>query len=303
MTLTSSALCATPAIVSDHVTLKVVPPVTPTANLSTTPGDTICQGLPVTFTASPIYGGTKPSYTWYVNTVPVSTSPTLTYVPANLDIVYAKISSNYPCLISPTGVSNNVQMTVNPPLIPHVALSASPSPNVAPGETVNLIATTENGGKNPTYQWVVNNFPIAGATNSTYPYTSSSTTIGHSDSISVVVTSDDLCRMTTHQWVYITIRNVGVHQVNAANSDINVLPNPNKGEFNIKGSLGTNNDEEVSLEITDLIGQSVYKNKVLAKGGNIDTHVTLRNTLANGMYILTVRSETATNVFHIVVEQ
>jgi len=303
MTMTSNELCATPAIVSDKVELKVVAPVTPTATLSTTPGDTICQGLPVTFTATPIYGGTKPTYTWYVNTVPVSTTPSFTYVPADLDIVYAKIGSNYPCLISATGVSNNVQMTVNPPLIPHVAVNASPSPNVAPGQTVNLIATTENGGKNPTYQWVVNSFPIAGATNSTYAYTSSSSTIGHSDSLSVVVTSDDLCRMTTHQWVYITIRNVGVRQVNAGNSDISVLPNPNKGEFNVKGSFGTNNDEEVSLELTDLLGQVVYKNKVLAKGGNIDTRVTLSNTLANGMYILSVRSETTTNVFHVVVEQ
>lgn len=302
-TMTSSELCATPPIVSDKVTLKVVPPVTPTATLSTTPGDTICQGLPVTFSATPVYGGTKPSYTWYVNTVPVSTSPTMTYVPNDLDIVYAKISSNYPCLISPTGVSNNVQMTVNPPLIPHVAMNADPSPNVAPGQTVKLIATTTNGGKNPTYQWVVNGFPVPGETSSTFNYATSSTTIGHSDSVSVVVTSDDLCRMTTHQWVYVTVRNVGVHQVNAGNSDINVLPNPNKGEFNIKGSLGTNVDEEVSLELTDLLGQVVYKNKVLAKGGNIDTHVTLKNTLANGMYILSVRSEATTNVFHVVVEQ
>ena len=303
MTMTSNELCATPAIVSDKVTLKVVPPVTPSATLSTVPGDTICQGLPVTFTATPIYGGTKPTYTWYVNTVPVSTSATFTYVPVDLDIVYAKIGSNYPCLISATGVSNNVQMTVNPPLIPHVALTANPSPNVAPGQTVNLVATTDNGGTNPTYQWVVNGFPIAGATASTYAYTSSSSTIGHSDSISVVVTSDDLCRMTTHQWVYITIRNVGVRQVNGGSSNINVLPNPNKGEFSVKGSFGTNNDEEVSLELTDLLGQVVYKNKVLAKGGNIDTHVTLGNTLANGMYILSVRSESTTNVFHVVVEQ
>jgi len=303
-TMTSSELCATPPIVSANVKLKVVPPVTPTATLSTTPGDTICQGLPVTFTAAPIYGGTKPSYTWYVNTVPVSTSATMTYVPYNLDIVYAKISSNYPCLISPTGVSNNVQMTVNPPLIPHVTMNADPSASIVKGSTVKLVANATSAGTNPTYQWVVNGIPISGETSSTFNYAPASTTVGHSDSVSVVVTSDDLCRMTTHQWVYVIIRdNVGVRQANTGNSDIAVLPNPNKGEFNIKGSLGTNVDEEVSLELTDLLGQVVYRNKVLAKSGSIDTHVTLKNTLANGMYILSVRSETTTNVFHVVVEQ
>lgn len=52
-----------------------------------------------------------------------------------------------------------------------------------------------------------------------------------------------------------------------------------------------------------MLGQTVYSSKVIARSGEINEGVQLSNTLANGMYLLTLRSETEKKVFHLVVEQ
>ena len=91
--------------------------------------------------------------------------------------------------------------------------------------------------------------------------------------------------------------------VNALPVDVRVVPNPNNGTFTIKGSLGTLQDEEVSLEVTDVLGQVVYTSKVMAQGGRINEKVSMNNTFANGMYMLTVHSGTENKVFHFVIEK
>jgi hypothetical protein len=82
--------------------------------------------------------------------------------------------------------------------------------------------------------------------------------------------------------------------------DVKILPNPNSGSFIIKGTIGVA-DADISLEISDMLGRSVYRKAVSAKSGNIDEQVTLDNTLANGMYLLNVRTVSGNRVFHIVV--
>ena len=85
--------------------------------------------------------------------------------------------------------------------------------------------------------------------------------------------------------------------------DVRVVPNPNNGLFTIKGTLGTLQDEEVSLEVTDVLGQVIYTNKVMVTGGKINQALTLSNTLANGMYILNMHADSADKTFHFVVEK
>ena len=86
-------------------------------------------------------------------------------------------------------------------------------------------------------------------------------------------------------------------------SDVRLLPNPNAGDFTIKGTLGTSVDEEVTIEVTDLLGQVIYNEKIQALGGNINKHITLTGTLANGMYMLNLRSESGNKTFHFVIGQ
>jgi hypothetical protein len=105
-----------------------------------------------------------------------------------------------------------------------------------------------------------------------------------------------------HGWVYILVNSTGVTPVTAAGDMLTVLPNPNKGVFTIRGSLGVRRDEEVTLGITDMLGQVVYRGAATARGGVLNAQVALHG-VANGMYLLSIHSESVSRVLHVVVEQ
>ena len=91
--------------------------------------------------------------------------------------------------------------------------------------------------------------------------------------------------------------------VSAVPANLSIAPNPNKGTFTVKGTLGTVSDEQATLEVTDVLGQVLYTSKVQSHGGRINETVTLANNLANGMYMLSISSNTEKKVFHFVIEQ
>jgi len=73
------------------------------------------KGHNVTFTATPVGGGTSPYYQWFVNNTQVGTnnSGIYTYSPANNDQVYALMTSNAsPCLVGSPSTSNTITMSV-----------------------------------------------------------------------------------------------------------------------------------------------------------------------------------------------
>jgi hypothetical protein len=61
-------------------------------------------------------------------------------------------------------------------------------------------------------------------------------------------------------------------------------------------------DEEVTLGITDMLGQVVYRGAATARGGVLNAQVALHG-VANGMYLLSIHSESVSRVLHVVVEQ
>ena len=67
VTLTSDANCASPVTATHSVTATVQAMETPYVNFSATPGDTVCDGIPVTFHAIPGYGGYAPVYSWIMD--------------------------------------------------------------------------------------------------------------------------------------------------------------------------------------------------------------------------------------------
>jgi hypothetical protein len=73
-----------------------------------------CNGSEVTFTATPVNGGTTPEYQWKVNGNDVGTnSSTYTYTPQNGDVVICVLSSDATCAIGTPATSNTITMTVN----------------------------------------------------------------------------------------------------------------------------------------------------------------------------------------------
>ncbi len=300
--LTSSAACATPASANDEVTMTVRNNELPVVTIISAPGDTVCQGTMVTYVATSVYGGSSPTYNWYVNGAPVSfASSSFSYVPANNDVVFVNMNSNYPCLIAASAASNHIGMKVENTISPTVSVTASYGTQVggvAYNDTFTAVVT--NGGFNPVYQWSINGSAVIGANSPTFIQAS----LNNNDVVTCFVTNGNTCgTFSGSASVTVSGSSVGVQQVTSFTGDIRLVPNPNRGTFTIKGTIGNEAVEEVSIDITNMLGQVVYTTTASVKNGEIDTHVQLSNSLANGMYLVNIHAEGAGKVFHMVLEQ
>lgn len=158
--LNSNALCTTgnPAV-SNPVTMSVSPnqPVSVSIASSANPS---CSGNPVTFTATPVNGGTSPGYQWFVNGIMAgSNAAVCSYIPVQGDLVSCRLTSNAICTIGNPAISNIITMTVNENQ--PVSISIAPSANpVCQGNSVTFTATPSNGGTSPAFQWSINGFNV-----------------------------------------------------------------------------------------------------------------------------------------------
>jgi hypothetical protein len=198
-------------------------------------------------------------------------------------------------------ISGSATTVVTPviivPLPDYLVISAKPGTSIAAGQQLTLTAAVNNGSPVLSYQWMVNDVVIAGANSATY----SSIGFANNDAVSCVVTG--ACgNVALSKTVVVTVANESIQQI-PGGGEIRVVPNPNNGLFTITGTLGTTGDEAVSLEITDVLGQVIYKTRVTAHGGAINETVQLGKAIANGMYLLNVNTDTVHKVFHVVVEQ
>jgi hypothetical protein len=147
----------------------------------------VCAGTQVSFTASPVNGGSNPTYQWKVNGNNVGgNSPSYSYVPLNNDVVTVVLTSNASCTSGNPATSNAVTMLVNPLLPVSVSILASAN-NVCAGTQVSFTASPVNGGSNPTYQWKVNGNNVGGNSPS-YSYVPL-----NNDVVTVVLTSNASC--------------------------------------------------------------------------------------------------------------
>ncbi len=298
--MTGSAECASVPTATATKVLTVLPNEVPVASVLVTPNDTVCQFNPTTFTATPMYGGTAPTYRWLINGSVVGTGDTYTYVPVNADEVYCEMVSNYRCRLSDTVMSGVVNMSVDSIIIPHVSVYPDPGFVVEEGKPVTLLTSVTGAGPSPKYQWKRNGYDIPGATSDIY-----TAVFNDYDSITCVVTSSGVCaNVGTHGWVFISIAPLASSSTQGMKaSDIRLIPNPNRGTFTVKGTMGIAKDADINADITNMLGQVVYKGVIRAKRGELDTKIEMDKSLANGMYILTLRTEEGQKVFHFVMEQ
>jgi len=206
--LTSNANCVLPATVtSNSITMLVNPILTPAVNIMVNPSGAICAGTSVTFTATPINGGSTPVYQWKVNGINVGTnSPTFSSSSLlNGDIVNVILTSNANCVSTVTATSNNITMLVNPILTPAVNITANPTGAICAGTSVTFTATPTNGGNTPAYQWKINGINV-GTNSPTY----NSASLLNGDIVNVILTSNENC----------------VSPANATSNSITMLVNP-----------------------------------------------------------------------------
>ncbi|MBX7225633.1 MAG: PKD domain-containing protein [Chitinophagales bacterium] len=215
--LTSNATCPTgnPAT-SNTVTMTVTPSVTASVLINAS-ANNICSGTSVTFTPTPINGGSTPSYKWFKNGVQVATTTTYTTTTlANNDQVYCEMTSNAACVSGSPASSNILTMTVNP--INPVSVTANVSSNkICAGDPVSFSAIPTNEGTNPVYQWYLNNNPVGTNTQTYIP----AAALNNNDQVKVTLTSDIGCpsgNPATSNVITMTVNTVNAVVLNIAPS-------------------------------------------------------------------------------------
>jgi hypothetical protein len=111
--MTSDLVCVSgnPAT-SNTVTMVVTEPLIPSVTI-TASENPVTAGTLVTFTATPVNGGT-PTYEWFVNSISVGNGATYSYIPENGDQVYVVMTSSLVCVTMASVGSNTIIMTVSP---------------------------------------------------------------------------------------------------------------------------------------------------------------------------------------------
>lgn len=188
--MTSSEQCVSQAKdTSNTINMTVNPNLTPSVSIVATK-TTICAGDTVTFMATPVNGGSSPTYQWKVNGSNVGTNSN-TFVSSSLTngaSVTCVLTSSETCVTSASATSNAINMTVNPIITPMVTIQPSPNDTICAGTMTTFTATPTNGGSAPTYQWQLNGVN-AGSNSNTF----SSSTFSNGDMIKCIMVSNGVC--------------------------------------------------------------------------------------------------------------
>jgi uncharacterized protein (TIGR02145 family) len=214
-TVTSSLGCTSgnPATSSQlPMTVSPVQPVSVTVLPSANP---VCATNLVTYTATPVNGGTLPFYTWTVNGTTIGLNgPTMQYMPVNGDAVVCTLNSNAQCQTGNPASSAAIMMNVQQFAPVSVSIVASPSTTLCNGAAVTLTATAINQGPGPVYQWYINNTHVSAASGSTYVYTPT-----NGDIVKCIVTSSLICgtgNPATSNEIFLTVSSVTTPSVTVA---------------------------------------------------------------------------------------
>jgi gliding motility-associated-like protein len=135
--------------VADTIKMKVLPEKAPSLAVNAS-ADIICEGSPVTFTATTFNEGREASYQWMINGVKAGNS-SKTFVTNKMkpgDSVWFVLTTKSPCIPNNQLQSNIIPMQVKPS--PHVAMVSNDT-SVMTGSVVQLRAVTTD---NPTmFRW------------------------------------------------------------------------------------------------------------------------------------------------------
>jgi len=235
----------------------------------------VCAGATmVTFTVGPITGAT--TYLW---TLPAgativegaNTSTIKVDFAANASSGTVKVSGVNDC---GSGVSSpNFNVIVNPlPATPVITQN---------GDTLTSSANTGN-------QWYLDGVIIPGATSKQHVAV-------YTGTYSVVVSVNE-CSSSPSNGILVLPVSINVAK---ANRTLEIYPNPNKGEFNIK--VETLKSEVFNIEIYNSIGSLIWKQESVTVNGTFTTHVILTES-PSGMYMIKLRNNDNTIVKKLIIK-
>jgi Leucine-rich repeat (LRR) protein len=142
------------APVYSNVINMTVNPLLPVSVSIAASANPVTAGTPVTFTATPVNGGTQPAFEWYVNSIMIASGNAgeYTYTPVNGDQIYVVMTSSEVCTTGNPATSNVIVMSVtngnNPPEVVcndiSVALGATGSYSLSLTDLRNQAAGTSD---------------------------------------------------------------------------------------------------------------------------------------------------------------
>ncbi|REK49829.1 MAG: hypothetical protein DWQ48_06850 [Bacteroidetes bacterium] len=143
---------------SNAITVAVNSNVTPSVSITQTAGSNpSCQYSLLSFTASPVNGGSTPSYQWKINGSNVGTNNSVysSSTINNGEVITCEMTSVALCASPVVVSSNSITMTINGPSNPTVSIIQSGGSNPScQGESLTFVANILDG-VNPVYQWKV----------------------------------------------------------------------------------------------------------------------------------------------------
>ena len=190
-TVTATGTCSTSPALTGSITISEN--LAPSVSInSSEPDNEICEGTPVTFTATPINGGSSPAYQWQINGTNTESNGNMFTTSSLTDgqTVTVIMTSNATCRTENTAISNEISTTVNSNLVPSVTIEASDTDFCA-GDEVTYTAIPVNGGGTPSYQWKEGSTVVGSGASFT------SSTLTNGQSISVTLTSSETCVTTS----------------------------------------------------------------------------------------------------------
>ncbi|MFN7013881.1 MAG: PKD domain-containing protein, partial [Bacteroidia bacterium] len=246
----------------------------PQPTIATTGSTTICAGQSVTLTAS-----ASDSYQWNLNGSPISGAVAQTYVAIASGNYTVTVTNVDPC--DGVGTSDATAVFVNP------------TPTAAFTYTINgnTVSFTNNSLGATSYNWT-----FGDGNTSNLPNPSNTYSTGGNYTVTLTATAGSCSDVET-----INITSVSVEEVTTAIfSGIILYPNPSNQMATLEVDMNTEGD--VIVEVLDLTGKVVaseIRNNVYTGKQIININ---SSEIANGLYLVSVRSGEARQMIRMVVQ-
>lgn len=158
----ASACIINSPIVSNEIKLIKSSGLVPSVTIQS-PSTNVCKGTNIFFNAAAQNGGVKPLYSWTVNGVNVGKDSS-SFASASLndgDVVKCgmQVDSTNKCITATSVISNTLIVSILEKKMP-TALITTADTVVCKNANVNIFASTQNAGQNPSFQWKINGLPI-----------------------------------------------------------------------------------------------------------------------------------------------
>jgi endo-1,4-beta-D-glucanase Y len=288
--MTSNANCRTAnTATSTQITMTLSSSGTASVSISVAPGSTVYTGQTVTFTATPVNGGSAPTYQWRNGSNAIPGATNATYSSSTLpngSSISVTMVSNAGCVTTTTVHSSSITITVNPS--PSSGGSMTGPASVTPNQTNVTYSVPDQAGM--TYVWSV----PPGATIVSGQNTNSIVVDFGSSSGVVKVTETNPVGQTFEINKTVTVGTATSVDLPFMETVVSVYPVPCNENVTIDMNMSTNTT--VSYTLIDATGNIVDKGFIEYAG----TAVQIETTVAAGVYQLILQWDGKTAMNRIV---